>query len=104
MRRLLVEALEADAVGLSTGREYRPGCHADTGEVVDLARALGDYGGLYVSHMRNESDAAAAAVAELIEIGLASCPSSGCGGPWRPPGSGRPCTRPSATAGPRASS
>src|SRR5438132_5914391 len=69
MRALLREALEAGAVGLSTGLEYAPGCHAATDEVVALARELPAVDGIYVSHMRNESDRVADAVAELLEIG-----------------------------------
>jgi N-acyl-D-amino-acid deacylase len=72
MRRLLREGLEAGAVGMSTGLEYRPGCYAETDEVVALTRELGDFGGIYVSHMRNESDRVADAVEELLVIGRES--------------------------------
>ena len=69
MRAHLEEALEAGAVGLSTGLEYSPGSHAGTDEIVDLARALPRFDAIYVSHMRNESERVAAAVHELLDIG-----------------------------------
>jgi N-acyl-D-aspartate/D-glutamate deacylase len=72
MRALLREGLEAGAVGMSTGLEYRPGAFAETDEVVALTRELGDFGGIYVSHMRNEADRVAEAVEELLEIGRRS--------------------------------
>jgi N-acyl-D-amino-acid deacylase len=72
MKTLLREALEAGAVGLSTGLEYAPGCHAATDEIVALARELSAGSGIYVSHMRNESERVADAVDELLEIGRRS--------------------------------
>jgi N-acyl-D-aspartate/D-glutamate deacylase len=72
MRAHLEEALEAGAIGLSTGLEYSPGAHAGTGEIVALARVLPRYGALYASHMRNESDRVATAVDELLDIGRQS--------------------------------
>ena len=56
MRAHLETALEAGAVGLSTGLEYSPGSHAGTDEIVALARVLPRFDAIYVSHMRNESD------------------------------------------------
>jgi len=72
MRSLLREGLEAGAVGMSTGLEYRPGAFAATDEIVALTRELGDFDGIYVSHMRNEAERVAEAVEELLEIGRQS--------------------------------
>ena len=50
-------AVDEGAVGVSTGLIYAPGVYfADTDEIVDLARAAGEGGGFYASHIRGESD------------------------------------------------
>lgn len=69
MKRLLREALEDGAVGLSSGLIYAPGIHANTDEVADLASVLAERGGVYASHVRGESSLVFGAVAECIEIG-----------------------------------
>ncbi|GBC61827.1 D-aminoacylase [Desulfonema ishimotonii] len=69
MRRLLAQSLEQGAVGLSTGLIYMPGCFADTGEVVALARIVREAGGFYASHMRNEAEGVLDAIDEVIHIG-----------------------------------
>lgn len=48
-------ALEAGAFGLSTGLIYAPGLHATRGEIEELVTATARRGGLYATHMRNES-------------------------------------------------
>ncbi len=57
------------AFGLSTGLFYVPGTFARTDEVVELARAAGDGGGIHVSHMRDEAARVLESVEETIEIG-----------------------------------
>jgi N-acyl-D-amino-acid deacylase len=69
MRRLVREALEAGAFGLSTGLIYVPGIHASTDEVVALATEASACGGLYASHIRGEGRDLFTAVDEAIEIG-----------------------------------
>jgi N-acyl-D-aspartate/D-glutamate deacylase len=68
MQGQLEEALEAGAVGLSTGLVYAPGMYATTEEVVELARSLAD-AGIYASHIRAEGELLWDAVDEAIEIG-----------------------------------
>jgi N-acyl-D-amino-acid deacylase len=62
-------AMDDGAVGLSTGLIYPPGVFADTDELVDLARAAGEAGGFYASHIRGEGDTLLPAIAEAIEVG-----------------------------------
>jgi N-acyl-D-amino-acid deacylase len=62
-------AMEEGAVGFSTGLIYAPGVYADTDEIVELARAAGEAGGFYASHIRGEGDTLLPAVAEAIEVG-----------------------------------
>ena len=72
MRDLVARAMCQGALGLSTGLFYAPQSFARTGEVVDLAREAGRRGGVYDSHIRDESSytvGLAAAVDEAIEIG-----------------------------------
>lgn len=54
MRALVKEALQQGAVGMSAGLEYEPGRWSTTEEIVELARELPAFGGVYISHERSE--------------------------------------------------
>jgi N-acyl-D-amino-acid deacylase len=69
MKALVAGALRSGAFGLSTGLVYAPGSHADTEELVGLAKVAAAHGRLYVSHIRSEGDGSIDAVAEALEIG-----------------------------------
>ncbi|HEY7139665.1 MAG TPA: D-aminoacylase [Methylomirabilota bacterium] len=62
-------AVDEGAVGFSTGLIYPPGVYADTDEVVELARAAGEAGGFYASHIRGEGRSLLSAIAEAIDVG-----------------------------------
>jgi N-acyl-D-aspartate/D-glutamate deacylase len=67
MVRHLDEALDAGALGLSSGLIYPPGIHAPTDELIRLATVTAKRGGLYATHIRNESDGLFDALDEAIE-------------------------------------
>jgi N-acyl-D-amino-acid deacylase len=69
MRLLVAQAMREGAAGLSTGLEYETGKPASTAEVVALAKAAAAYGGIYISHIRDEADKSFEALAEAIQIG-----------------------------------
>ncbi len=69
MARLLAEGMEQGAIGLSTGLGYAPGQYADTEELIALARVAADYGGVYVSHIRDYTAHIGEAVEEIFAIG-----------------------------------
>jgi N-acyl-D-amino-acid deacylase len=69
MRELVTEAMEHGAIGISTGLLYVPGNFTPTEEIVDLARIVADYGGIYISHMRDEVVGLLDSVKETIQIG-----------------------------------
>jgi len=69
MKQLVADAMNDGAVGLSTALIYPPGTYAKTEEIVELAKVAGEHGGLYFSHMRNESGALLQAIQETIRIG-----------------------------------
>lgn len=69
MKAWLGEGMAAGAVGMSTGLIYVPGAFAETEELVELAKVVGQFGGLYASHIRNEGERLLEAVAEAIRIG-----------------------------------
>jgi N-acyl-D-amino-acid deacylase len=52
MGRLVREAMEQGAVGLSSGLDYIPSLYARTEELIALCREMAPYGGVYVTHMR----------------------------------------------------
>lgn len=72
MKELVARGLREGAVGLSTGLQYVPGTYAESSEIVELARAACQAGGLYASHMRNEGTEIEASVAETIRVGEAA--------------------------------
>jgi N-acyl-D-aspartate/D-glutamate deacylase len=69
MRRLVQQAMEAGAVGMSSGLRYRPGAYAKTEEVIALAREVAPYGGFYATHMRDEGTKIMEAMDEALTIG-----------------------------------
>ena len=68
MCRLLESALEAGAVGLSSGLEYVPGMYADVAEMAELAAVAQGAGGFYATHLRDEGDFLVEAVDEAIAV------------------------------------
>ena len=69
MKEHLAEGMAAGALGLSTGLMYVPGAFAKTEELIELNRVVAEYGGLYVSHIRNEGNGLLDSVQEAIRIG-----------------------------------
>ena len=69
MRGIVMQAMTDGAFGLSSGLFYVPGAFTPTEEVVDLARVAGRAGGIYISHMRDETSRVLASVEETILIG-----------------------------------
>ena len=69
MRGWLRDAIDAGAVGLSTGLIYEPGRYARTEEIIELAGEMRGSGALYASHMRNEAGRLLDSVRETIRIG-----------------------------------
>jgi N-acyl-D-amino-acid deacylase len=76
MKQLLREAMEAGAFGMSTGLIYAPQVYAKTEEIIELAKVIAKYNGLYFSHIRGEGASVLKAVSEVIEI----VEKSGCAG------------------------
>ena len=63
--------MEAGGIGLSSGLYYAPGSYAKTEEVIALAKVVGEMGGVYESHIRDEADyniGLVRAVEEVIRI------------------------------------
>ena len=69
MKALVREGMEDGAVGVSTSLIYPPAVYASTDELVALSAVAGEYGGVYFTHMRNESHAVLEAIREAIAIG-----------------------------------
>lgn len=69
MERAVREAMHEGAFGLSTGLRYVPGSYATLDEVVALAKAASDSGGIYTSHLREEGLGLIGGVTEALEIG-----------------------------------
>ena len=69
MRELVRSAMQAGYFGMSSGLVTPPSVFADTEELVELARVVAEYGGLYASHIRGEGHSLLRATAEALEIG-----------------------------------
>ena len=69
MRALVRDAMKDGAVGVSTALMYAPAPYAKTEELIALAAEGGKFGGIYSTHMRNESDSVLEAIDEALRIG-----------------------------------
>ena len=68
MKELLRQSMEEGAVGLSTALIYVPSGHAQKDEIIELAKVVAKYDGMYISHIRDEEGGLIDAVNELIDI------------------------------------
>jgi N-acyl-D-amino-acid deacylase len=69
MQALVEEALQAGAIGLSTGTFYPPAVRATTNEIIAVGRPLTARKALYVTHMRDEADKVMESLEETFRIG-----------------------------------
>jgi N-acyl-D-amino-acid deacylase len=72
MAERLQEALDAGAIGLSTGLFYAPAFHAPPAEIETLARLLRPAGALYTTHMRDEAEHVLDSLDESFRVGEAA--------------------------------
>jgi dihydroorotase/N-acyl-D-amino-acid deacylase len=63
------ECMREGAFGIATALIYPPGSYAGTEELVEIARVVGQYGGVYITHIRSEAELILDGMAEAIEIG-----------------------------------
>jgi N-acyl-D-amino-acid deacylase len=68
MKNLVREAMEEGAMGLGTSLIYAPADYASTEELIELAKVASEYGGMYITHMRSESDHIFSALNETFRI------------------------------------
>ena len=69
MREITRQAMQDGALGLSSGLFYVPGNFTPTEEVIELAKVAASFGGMYISHMRDEAAGVLDSVRETIRIG-----------------------------------
>ena len=69
MKELVRQSMREGAVGVSTALEYAPAPYAKTEELIALASEAGKFGGIYATHMRDESNAVLPAIVEALRIG-----------------------------------
>jgi N-acyl-D-amino-acid deacylase len=68
MQALAEQGMREGAWGMSTGLQYVPSSYADTDELVAIATVIGKQGGIYASHIRDESDELMESIEEVLEI------------------------------------
>jgi N-acyl-D-amino-acid deacylase len=68
MQALVREAMREGAVGVSSALVYAPAFYAETDELVALARAAGEHGGMYISHLRSEGNRWLEALDEFLHV------------------------------------
>jgi len=69
MQAMMEEALQAGAFGMSTGTFYPPAAHAPTEEIMAVGAPIRAHGGLYATHLRDETDKIVPAMQEALDIG-----------------------------------
>ena len=77
MRRVMAEAMEDGAFGVSYALIYPPDAYAPTDEIVEVCKVVARYGGVYITHMRSEADRVAGGAGGGAEIGPPGQPAGG---------------------------
>ncbi len=68
MKELVRVAMEEGAMGVGSSLIYAPASYSDTNELIELCKVAGEYGGMYITHMRSEGNSIFEAVDETIRI------------------------------------
>ena len=68
MKKLVEQAMQHGALGVSTSLQYVPGRFATTDEIVELAKVARQYGGIYISHQRSESGQIMSSLDEVFAV------------------------------------
>jgi N-acyl-D-aspartate/D-glutamate deacylase len=63
-----LEAMGEGAVGVASALEYVPASFAESEELVALCKVASEYGGMYISHIRNEDNKLLQSIDELINV------------------------------------
>ena len=69
MKRLIAQAMQDGAMGLSTALLEPPSSLATTANLIELAKTAKEYGGIYSSHIRDEGEGVFRAIDEAIQVG-----------------------------------
>jgi len=69
VRRVVRDAMVDGSFGLASALIYPPGNYASTEELIEEAKVMAPYGGLYITHMRSEGDRLLEGVDETLRIG-----------------------------------
>ena len=69
MKKLIAQAMEEGAMGLSTALLEPPSSIATTANLIELAKTAKQYGGIYSSHIRDEGEGVFRAIDEAIQVG-----------------------------------
>lgn len=72
MKDLVKQAMQQGALGVGSSLIYTPATFASTKELVELCKVAGKYGGMYITHLRSESDQILPALNEMINIAKAA--------------------------------
>jgi N-acyl-D-amino-acid deacylase len=68
MQEVVREAMREGALGVASALIYAPGAYAQTPELIALAQAAGEFGGIYISHLRSEGNQLLEGLEELLTI------------------------------------
>jgi N-acyl-D-amino-acid deacylase len=69
MKEIIRQAMREGAWGMSIGLEYIPDRYATTEEIIAVTKVVGEFGGIYHTHQRNEFDGVLEATRETVRIG-----------------------------------
>lgn len=72
MRRVVRDAMEDGAFGVAPALIYPPSSYSSTEELTEIAKVIASFGGVYITHVRNESEQLLEGIGEAIEIGRRS--------------------------------
>jgi N-acyl-D-amino-acid deacylase len=68
MKSMVSLAMEEGAMGIGSSLIYAPAYYSSTEELIEICKVAAEYGGMYISHMRNESNHILESIDELIRI------------------------------------
>jgi dihydroorotase/N-acyl-D-amino-acid deacylase len=68
MKRLVAQAMEQGALGVSSSLQYVPNRFSSTDELVELSKTAAQYGGIYITHQRSEGNKIFESLDEIFTI------------------------------------